>query len=458
MINNITRKINLIKPNSENEYELDIARDINGDILTERNYQKKDFITYGYELTPERILKTKQIKIEKYLKESLKDYNKGEIIKKIKRPISSIFLSQKKNYKIHKNGINNKFEETKNTMKEEIKSIFKNNRKNRIYNLIDNKILTMNNTPLNYYNQTYIECLGDSTNRNKLDWNLISDFDKNEGKIFWKKLIQSPISTSNTTSKININNDFMSNKKKKKDNNISRNNNRDSQSLYYLEKYNNTYILGENTNDLIRNCGLNDNNDDLGEIINKNINSNKKQILKKCVTEDLDELKDLMKTKKEKVFGKTNNNLNDKKINEEKENKTSKKSKEKLFIKKEENKRKNKIILKNKKTEKEIIKKGKEKKYLNNIPILLKTKRKNKIINIKLVKNKKRIVIIQKRGKKYYINKNKDLIGLRNYSKSKKKEKNNLNKKEMNCSNKKNNKEDNNQNNEDILFFCYRKK
>ena len=456
MINNITRKINLIKPNSENEYELDIARDINGDILTERNYQKKDFITYGYELTPERILKTNQIKIEKFLKESLKDYKKSEIIKKIKRPISSIFLSQKKNYKIHKNGVGNKFEETKNTMKEEIKSIFKNNRKNRIYNLIDNKILTMNNTPLNYYNQTYIECLGDSTNRNKLDWNLISDFDKNEGKIFWKKLIQSPISTSNTTTKININNDFISNKKIQKDSNISRNNNRDSHSLYYLEKYNNTYFLGENTNNLIRNYSLNDNNDDenddLDEIINKNINSNKKQILKKCVTEDLNELKDVIKINKEKEFGKTNNFgvLNDRKINEEKENKTSKKSKEKLFIKKEENKRKNKIILKNKKTEKEIIKKENVKKNLNNIPTLLKTKRKNKIINIQLIKNKKKI-IIQKIGKKYYIkDKNKDLIGLRNYNKSKKKEKNNSIKKETNSSNQKNNKEDNNKNNNDF--------
>ena len=60
--------------------------------------------------------------------------------------------------------------------------------------MLDTNNTTRNNLQLDLYTQTNIntdiniECLGDSLYKNKLDWNLISESDRQKGKILWKKL------------------------------------------------------------------------------------------------------------------------------------------------------------------------------------------------------------------------------------------------------------------------------
>ena len=488
IINNITRKVNFVVPSSEKELELNITRVINEELLN--NNIKKDFITYGYELSPERILKIKQIRNEKIQKEREREkekekekerekkkqnQNKGKM-KRIKRPNSSFFLSQKK-AEISKNNNNkNKNEEAKNMNNQKIQ----NNLKDKINNMNTNKFSLLNknsenlskkeNLNFNYYSQTntnispnITEFLGDSSNKNKLDWNLISESDKEKGKILWKKLTKvktAPIFARQNNNQLNIGNEnekLTFNYNNKNEINLDNNNKESSKgnkqrrnNLYYsynVERINSAYI--ENNRKDLEKCGLNEDSDEESDdiedirLIRQNSKNNETSKFKirdnqiRFSTQKLEKLENINKFKNEKDFDNNvkYNNLydNDNRISEDEEGIEEEEEEENEedneIMNRYNNKRKiinrNKTnIFKNKyKDKNKIFKKEKH---------LVKDKNKNIINNKKNPKSKKAILSMQKMNKYYNKkNKNQDLIGLSNYAynkinKRKKKSKNNF--------------------------------
>ena len=88
IINNITRKVSFVSPNSEKEFDLSISKALNEEFfhnnINQNNY--KDFTTFGYELTPQKLLKIKELYNKNIQKEIVKENNnKVQKIKKIKR-------------------------------------------------------------------------------------------------------------------------------------------------------------------------------------------------------------------------------------------------------------------------------------------------------------------------------------------------------------------------------------
>ena len=282
IINNITRKVNFVSPNSEKEFDLSISKALNEEFfnnnINQNNY--KDFITFGYELTPQKLLKIKELynkNIQKEIEEE--NNNKAQNIKKNKRPTSSFFLSQNKNYISYRNINkinNNNIEESKNINKEKERIILtdkKNNDYNKFY-LLDNNInniSTRNSFQINNnnYEQTQIytnpnidlECLGESSLRNKLDWNLISESDKEKGRILWKKITN--LTNNNTNKKtqnkeikvinnyqnVNMNSDNIVNKRKSYKNYIKRIDSADKAKIRNYKKENNDYKISKEIND-----------------------------------------------------------------------------------------------------------------------------------------------------------------------------------------------------------------
>ena len=168
VINKINRKVNVIKPHSEKEIEFSMSKNA-------KNKNHKDFITYGYELSPEILLKIKQLKEKGNL--TLKGDEKKH---KIKRPSSTFSISRKKYKK--------KYQESKIIDKEKSNNILNKDRNGYLIesNAISKNYMTkVTNTSPNY---DYLDCLGESSGRNKLDWNLISERDKEQGRILWQKL------------------------------------------------------------------------------------------------------------------------------------------------------------------------------------------------------------------------------------------------------------------------------
>ena len=221
MINNITRKVSIVNRSSEKELELNISQsfiekndktDNSIDKKCQRDKICKDFKTFGYELVPEIVLANKKEKVEK--KEQ-----------QMKKPNPTFFMNGKNKSTLHKNKYDKKniIEESKNITKENVRNILDRDKKNKnkayclidnnlsnIVNLNDNKIklsftYANGNTSQNY---DYLDCLGDSSRRNKLNWKLINESDKEEGRILWKKL------TANTPS--------LTNKKSNKTNTINK--------------------------------------------------------------------------------------------------------------------------------------------------------------------------------------------------------------------------------------------
>ena len=207
IMNNITRKVNFVNPNTKKELELSIRAN-NGEIFTKSKNNcniNNDFISYGYELTPQNILKMKEInnKGVKNTKENKKNNNKQKM-KKARRSISSFILSQKNNYLNNKKNPDpykcNKIEESKNLSAVGEKLNIINGIKNyndKTFDLLDLNSAS-NNTPHYIDSSLNIECLGESAFRNKLNWNLISKADKKKGRMLWKK-----ISKVKKTKKIN---------------------------------------------------------------------------------------------------------------------------------------------------------------------------------------------------------------------------------------------------------------
>ena len=227
MINNITRKVSIVNKSSGKELELNISQSFNekndktGNNIDKKYEKNKDFKTFGYELMPEKVLTNKNEKEEK--KEQ-----------QIKKPNPTFFMNTKNKSTLHKNKYDkkNNIEESKNITKENIRNILNGDikNKNKAYCLIDNNLsniqnrndnklkfsftYTNGNTSQNY---DYLDCLGDSSRRNKLNWNLISESDKEQGRILWKKLTANTPSISNKKS----NNSSIINKKQINTNDIS---------------------------------------------------------------------------------------------------------------------------------------------------------------------------------------------------------------------------------------------
>ena len=207
IMNNITRKVNFVNPNTKKELELSIRAN-NGEIFSKSKNNcnnNNDFISYGYELTPQNILKMKEInnKGVQKTKENKKN-NNTQKMKKERRSISSFILSQKNNYLNYKKIPDpykyNKIEESKNKSKVGEKLNIINgieNYNDKTFDLLDLNSAS-NNTPHYIDSSLNIECLGESAFRNKLNWNLISRADKKKGRILWKK-----ISKVKKTKKIN---------------------------------------------------------------------------------------------------------------------------------------------------------------------------------------------------------------------------------------------------------------
>ena len=229
MINNITRKVSIVNKSSEKELELNISGNLNekndkNDIFDkkcQKNKICKDFKTYGYELMPEKILSNKKeinkevnINSNKLEKENKKEKENEQ---QMKKPNSTYFMNGKNKSTLHKNKYDkkNNIEESKSITKENVRNILNGDKKNKnkAYCLIDNNlsnILNRNDNKLKFsftytnestgQNYDYLDFLGDSSRRNKLNWNLISESDKEQGRILWKKLTANSPSISNKKS------------------------------------------------------------------------------------------------------------------------------------------------------------------------------------------------------------------------------------------------------------------
>ena len=258
-INKINRKVSVIKPHSEKQMELNMNKN-------SKNKNQKDFITYGYELTPEILFKIKQLhkKENMTLKEDVKR-------PEIKRPNSTFSISGKK-YK--KN-----YEESKNIDKEKNNSISKNY-----------MTKVENTSPI----QEFLECLGESSSRNKLDWNLISEADKEQGRILWKKLTMMPKTVkpsgkniNSKTSKKELKN-IISNIQKNSQNNIYKviNNIKEDRTNVESKFIKNKYSNNINKNDKSTNAHNIDMKNNFTKSKNINILSNKNIIGLKKETKD----------------------------------------------------------------------------------------------------------------------------------------------------------------------------
>ena len=374
IINNINRKINLVNQNSEKEFELNIKKAINEELnsllnnygIKDEKLQKqinKDFITYGYELNPEILNKIKELKEKKDNEEKEKEKDKN-----IKRPNSTIFISQKKSTTLYKNKcINDKnLEDSKIINKEKIKSILtgsKINDNNKKYILIDNNIsnvkkrnehrlkynLSSCNTNPNPSYREFLEVFGESSNRNKLDWNLISESDKEKGRILWNKLTRvTPKKKTYNKLEKNIINKYsekkiINNNNIKNDNIINNINNNNKKNKFILKRMNS--FVPKNTSQLI-NLGLikddnnddyNDKDDDKNKLIEKP-ESNNNDIIRprRLSSEKKDLLTNIIKYEKEKGFNKknifNNSSITENDNSEEEESELESKSEEKKKV------------------------------------------------------------------------------------------------------------------------------
>ena len=480
IINNIDRKVNFVDKNSEKELELDITRIINGELYSNDIYDKseknKDFITYGYELIPERILQIKQINNDNIQKKREKENIKEPQFKRIKRPTTSFLFSHKKGTLLYKNNkIKNKNEEAKGVNDGRNKNVFisKQNNDDKIYSLIEKKNeLTRNNCQLNFYTQAQIktnpniaECLGESLNRNKLNWNLISKSDKEKGKILWKKLTKiKPIYPTTTPKKekrdeillCNTNYNIINNNQKENENNkINRVKiNTRNYELYHSflsERINSAYFKGKIN---LENFGVNEECEEESpsfeefDLENENIKIKNVQKIranqKRFTTQIIEKLENVKKMKNENGFKNTNifenykiseneeGDEEEEEKEEEEEDKGEKEEKdEKIIIKKYGRK----YWTKRNKTEKQKL--SSERKYKhkiyekNNTNKKVKTKyiNKNRINKSnKNQKSKKEILLIQKLNKNSHIkNRNQDLMGLSGFSYNKSKNKRKVN-------------------------------
>ena len=177
----IKRKVDFINPKNGEQIKLDTT---NVDNNNKINFKKEDFKTYGYEMTPEELYKIYQknnqkrmIKIRKEKKEN-KNYKENEDNKKIK---PKYFILNRNN------NMKNKIEKSQKYRKI--------NTNNKNANKMNNKNeMEENNNKKEMGNDTndllniYSFGLGESLYKNKLDYNLINEEDKEDGKKLWSKL------------------------------------------------------------------------------------------------------------------------------------------------------------------------------------------------------------------------------------------------------------------------------
>ena len=297
VMHKINRKVNVVNPHYEKEKEMELNMNKKA-----KNKNHKDFITYGYELTPEKLFKIKQLHEKEIL--ALKEEEKKP---KIKRPCSTFSMSENKYKK--------KYEDSKNIDKEKNFSISKNH-----------MAKASNKTP----NHDYLDCLGESSNRNKLDWNLISEADKEQGRILWKKLCMVPKTLKSSAQNINSKNskkelkNIISNIQKFSQNNIYKviNTIKDDrinvENNYIKNKYSkNNNKKGRNAN--INNIDINNNfakNKNINSLSNKNIKGLKKETKDYNIYNTRE--KKASEIEKSEENNIKNNSLNDSKLKEEK--------------------------------------------------------------------------------------------------------------------------------------------
>ena len=178
----IKRKVDFVNPKNGEQIKLDTANIDNNKI----NIKKEDFKTYGYEMTPEELYKIYQkniqkrmIKIHKEKKEN-QNYKENEDNRKI---YPRYFILNKNNNMRNKNEINQKYR--KINVKNKNANANKMNNKNRMEeDSTKREIGNDTNDLLNIYSFG----LGESLYKNKLDYNLINEADKEAGKKLWSKL------------------------------------------------------------------------------------------------------------------------------------------------------------------------------------------------------------------------------------------------------------------------------
>ena len=198
-IQDIKRKVDFINPKKGEQITLNTANIQNDNNNTINN--NKDFTLVGYELSPKDVyklfqnkIKKKEIKIkkekEKENKTLTKYTNKDYFEDKIIRP--KFFISQRSD---------NKLKEIKNYRKIDIK---KSENKKQQSNDETLEYIKNKNNILYDINDIYFG-FGESLNKNKLDYNMITDIDKTEGKILWSKIYKSSLNIlKKAKSKVNI--------------------------------------------------------------------------------------------------------------------------------------------------------------------------------------------------------------------------------------------------------------
>ena len=221
-IQDIKRKVDFVNPKKGEKITLNTAIVQNDN--ENNTINNKDFTLVGYELSPKELyelnnnnIKKKEIikikkqnekeKDNKFLtKYSNKDYIEDKIIK------PKFFISQRSD---------NKLKGIKNYRKIDIKK--SENKKQRSNDETLEYIQNQKNI-LNDMQDIFFD-FGESLNRNKLDYNMITENDKTEGKKLWSKIYKSSINIlRKTKSKLNIKSKVDSNLKisKKKRSNTAR--------------------------------------------------------------------------------------------------------------------------------------------------------------------------------------------------------------------------------------------
>ena len=177
-INNITRKVDFINPKSGERIQLDTTNiDNKFNNINNKNDEKyrKDFTSFGYEITPEYLYKLNQETLQKNRINILLEENKKE---------NSKIFREKKEKKIKQN--ESKFNKKENKYKKnftkiEIKSLKENEQKKTQENLDDKDI------------NIYSFGLGESSEKNRINWRLLKKEEKEKGKKLWNKLNKSAI-------------------------------------------------------------------------------------------------------------------------------------------------------------------------------------------------------------------------------------------------------------------------
>ena len=172
-LDNLSRNVNIINQNSKKELVKEVLSIIDKEINSYSNKNINDYITYGYEMNPEILLKNR---IEQFCIQN-------DDTKKF-----SMFNNQSNSYSNLMNG-----KEIKTDLKADINQNI-SNRINLIKSLLRKELKNKNfhyreKMKSNTLQKEFDYILGQSFIKNKLDWNRIDKADISSAKKIWKKII-----------------------------------------------------------------------------------------------------------------------------------------------------------------------------------------------------------------------------------------------------------------------------